>query len=239
MLDIGGESTRPGAKRVDALEQIRRVIPVIEAVRNHAETVVSAIPISVDTTLSEVASAALEAGADAVNDVSAGREDHRIIQLCAAHEAGLVLMHRATPPELDSYSDRYTRPPAYSDVVKAVRRFLGARRDRALAAGIDPGALVLDPGLGFGKSVEQNAELVRRSAELLDLGAPILSALSRKSFVGRTSIPDRASTPEERLPGTIAWSVAHMVTGARLFRVHDVKELTQALRAAWAVLTPP
>jgi dihydropteroate synthase len=241
MLDIGGESTRPGASRVTAPDQIERVVPVIEAIRSHSDDRVSTVPISIDTTLSPVAEAALDAGANAVNDVSAGREDDRLIPVCVAHGAGLVLMHRLRPPGGDRYSDRYeeTAPPHYEDVTRDVRAFLAARRETAIEAGADPTSLVLDPGLGFGKTVAQNAELVRRTDELLDLGAPILSALSRKSFVGRTSIPDRDSTPEERLPGSIAWSVAHLMSGATLFRVHDTLEQARALRAAWAVINGP
>lgn len=233
MLDIGGESTRPGAQRVDAAEQIRRTEPAIRAIRA-AGGVLGAVPISIDTTLTGVARAALDAGADAINDVSAGREDDDLFPLAAERGAGLILMHRAAPPGVDSYSDRYASSPRYSDVVAEVGAFLRARADGAIAAGIDRAAIVLDPGLGFGKSVEQNVELVRRTYELVRLGFPVLSAASRKSFVGRVSL-ERDSAPSERLAGSIAFSVAHFAAGARLFRVHDVREQAEALRAAHAL----
>ncbi len=231
MLDIGGESTRPGAARVGEGEQIRRVVPPIEAIRSAGLDV----PISVDTTRSGAARAALDAGADAVNDVSAGTEDDAMLALCAERGCGLVLMHRLAPPAEDSYSDEYHRAPEYADVVADVRAFLGARLRAATDAGIDASRVVLDPGLGFGKSVEQNLELIERTGELVSLGRPVLSALSRKSFVGRASL-GRESSPGERLAGTLALSAAHLRAGARLFRVHDVAEHAEALAAAWAAI---
>jgi dihydropteroate synthase len=225
IIDIGGESTRPGAARVAAAEQIRRVTPVIEALRASGSTV----PVSVDTTRAEVAMAALKAGADAVNDVSAGLEDPRLLDVVKEFGAGLVLMHRLRPPEGDSYSDRYAQAPTYGDVVRDVTTFL---RDRAAAAmdhGIEHDRIVIDPGLGFGKTVEQNLELIRRTREVASLGFPVLSALSRKSFVGRHAL-GRDSTPDERLPGTLALSLEHLAAGASIFRVHDVAEHAEALR---------
>ncbi len=232
-LDVGGESTQPGAKRVSPEDQCRRILPVIEALRRRGGTAGS-IPISVDTTRASVARAAMDAGADAINDVAAGREDGDILALAAERTAGLILMHRLTVPERDSYSDRYTTPPAYGDVVREVREFLGVRLRAAVDAGVAPEAILLDPGLGFGKTVEQNVALVRRTAELLDLGRPLLSAASRKSFVGRVGL-GRDSDPGERLAGTIAFGVAHWAAGASVFRVHDVAEHVQALRIAAAV----
>jgi dihydropteroate synthase len=233
MLDIGGESTRPGASRIPGDIQIQRIVPAIAALRAGLEPGLQQIPISVDTTLAGVAAAALDAGADAINDVSAGLEDPELLPLVARRGAGIILMHRLDPPQRDSYSDRYTDPPRYADVVAEVREFLAARIDAARRAGIAPESIVIDPGLGFGKTVEQNLELVRRSGELLTLGHPLLSAASRKSFVGRAMGLER-SAPAERLPGSIALSLMHMAAGARLFRVHDVAEQAQALRAAWA-----
>lgn len=227
MLDIGGESTRPGAARVDVKEQIERVVPAIRLIRARGITV----PISVDTTRVAVAAAALDAGADAVNDVSAGVEDDGMLRLIAQHGAGVILMHRLAPPGSDSYSDRYSASPAYADVVGEVTRFLGERLAIAARAGLDPSSVMLDPGLGFGKSVEQNLELIGGTPSLRALGRPVLSALSRKSFVGRVGL-DRESTPDERLASTLALSVVHYQAGARLFRVHDVREHVEALRAA-------
>lgn len=234
ILDIGAESTRPGAQRVDADEQRRRLLPVIRAIRADGIT----IPISVDTTLSAVAAPALDAGADAINDVSGGEEDPGILDLAAQRACGLILMHRLHPPGQDRFSDAYETPPVYSDVVAEVRDALRARADRALAKGCDRASIVLDPGLGFGKSVEQNAELVRAVARLGALGFPILGAASRKSFVARLSMGEHDAEPpppEDRLPASIAFSIALLAGGVRLFRVHDVREQARALRAAWAL----
>jgi dihydropteroate synthase len=242
ILDIGGESTRPGARRVPEGEQIARVVPAIRAIREEGGTLAE-IPISVDTTRPTVAEAALEAGADAINDVSGATEggaggEEGMLALAARHGAGLVLMHRLAPPEQDRYSDRYERPPAYADVVEEVGRALEARAEAALGAGVARGSVVLDPGLGFGKSVEQNLDLVAGTGRLLGAGFPVLSAASRKSFVGRVSRPEAERTaPSSRLAGSLAFSVAHLWAGAMLFRVHDVAAQRAALRAAWAILS--
>lgn len=237
MLDVGGESTRPGAARVSAAEQIARVVPAIRALRARLPQT----PISVDTTLAEVANAALDAGADAINDVSAGEEDDAMLALAAKRRAGIILMHRLRPPGSDSYSDRYANAPAYNGaqgVVGEVRAYLAKRMAEAIAAGIAQEAIVLDPGLGFGKSVEQVLELIRGTPVLRALGRPIMSALSRKSFVGRVGL-GRDSEPAERLAPTLALSVLHLGFGASLFRVHDVREHVEALAAARAISATP
>jgi dihydropteroate synthase len=229
-LDLGAESTRPGTARVPADEQIRRLIPAIAAVRAAGID----LPMTVDTTRAAVARAALDAGADAINDVAAGAEDDAMLALAAERACAIVLMHRLAPPAADRYSDRYDAPPAYpGGVVPAVRAFLAERAGAARAAGVPADRVLLDPGLGFGKSVEQNLELLRATPDLLALGHPVLSALSRKSFVGRLGL-GRDSDPSERLPATLALSVLHLHAGARVFRVHDVAEHRQALDAAWA-----
>lgn len=233
ILDIGGESTRPGASRVPAEEQIRRVVPAIAAIRALTGPA-STIPITIDTTLSAVARAALDAGADAINDVSAATEDPAMLDLAAERRCGLILMHRLLPPDRDSYSDRYTAPPEYRDLVGDVRRYLLERAQAAMARGVARSSIVLDPGLGFGKTVEQNLELVRRTRDLAELGFPILSGASRKSFVGRTASSEPLP-PQDRLGPSIAFSVAHYLTGASIFRVHDVAEQTRALRAIAAL----
>ncbi len=233
MLDIGGESTRPGAQRISIEEQIARVIPVIEAVRR----ALPGIAISVDTTRSEVARRAIEVGADVINDVSGAEEDDAMLGVAAKTGAGLILMHRLAPPDKDSFSDRYESSPKYSDVVACVREYLSARIEAAQFAGVDASAIVIDPGLGFGKSVEQNIELIRRTDELCALGYPVMSAASRKSFVGRVAL-DRDSDPSERLSGSLAVTALHAEEGASLFRVHDVKEHVQALRVIAAVRSP-
>lgn len=233
MLDIGGESTRPGAQRVSTDEQIARVIPVIEAVR-------AALPdtaISVDTTRSEVARRAIEAGADAINDVSGAEEDNAMLGVAAETGAGMILMHRLSPPDKDSFSDRYESAPKYVDVVASVSDYLTERIGAAQRAGVNSTSIAIDPGLGFGKSVEQNIELIRRTSELCALGYPVISAASRKSFTGRVGL-ERDSDPSERLGASLAVTVLHAQQGALLFRVHDVMEHAQALRVFAAVRTP-
>jgi len=227
IIDVGGESTRPGAQRIGAAEQIDRTAPVIEELRRHADVIVS-----IDTTRSAVAEAALDAGAHIVNDVSAGREDDAMLPLAAARGCGIVLMHRLRPPPADSYSDRYDEAPAYGDVVRDVADFLRERAEAAIAAGVGHDAIVLDPGLGFGKSVEQNFELIARTGELVETGYPVLSGASRKSFIGKASAVE---APLQRLHGSIAVSVAHWLAGVRLFRVHDVAAHAQALAVARAI----
>jgi len=228
-LDIGGESTRPGAQRVDAETQIARVMPVIKAIRGAG----IGAPITIDTTLSAVATAALDAGADAINDVAAGREDAGMLKLAADRGCGLVLMHRERPPDADRYSDRYDSPPVEGSVTDRVASMLARRLGAAVEGGVAPEQVMLDPGLGFGKDVAQNMELIRETGRLLEIGRPVLSALSRKSFVGRVSL-GRDSDPSERLEGTLGLSVAHLLGGARCFRVHDVAAHRRALDAAWA-----
>lgn len=228
LLDIGGESTRPGAERVAPDEQIERVVPAVRAIRDAGIKA----PISVDTTRSAVARAALDAGADAINDVSAGEEDDAMLALAAERACGVVLMHRLTPPNQDRYSDQYDRAPAYADVVDEVGAYLCSRLEDAVRAGVAPESVVVDPGLGFGKSVEQNLALIAGTGAIASrTGRPVLSALSRKSFVGRVSL-GRDSDPAERLEGTLALSAAHLLAGARVFRVHDVGEHARALPAA-------
>ncbi len=219
--------TRPGAARVSAAEQIDRVRPVIEAVAGRFD-----VAVSIDTTLGPVARAALDAGARIVNDVSAGTEDPDLLAAAAAGGAGLVLMHRLRPPEEDSYSDRYLEPPVYGDPVAAVAAFLRERIAAAVAAGVPEAAIAVDPGLGFGKSVADNLALVARGQSLLALGRPVLSGSSRKSFIG--AVTDRPD-PADRLSGSLAVAVLHMLAGARILRVHDVGPHVEALAAALAV----
>lgn len=231
MIDIGGESTRPGALRVAADEQIRRVLPVIRALRESGCNA----PLCVDTTLEEVALAALDAGADAINDVSAGEESSGgTFRVAAARGCGIILMHRRVPPESDAYSHAHARDPEYvGGVVAAVRDFLSRRAGAALEAGVDRAAIVLDPGLGFGKSVAQNYELLARARELASLGYPLLCAASRKSFIGAVT---GEAEPRRRLAGSIAIAVMQFIRGVRLFRVHDVAAHVAALRTAAAAL---
>lgn len=239
-VDIGGESTRPGSTSVPVDVQVARVVPVIEQVRR----LVGDGPfISVDTTRAAVASAALQAGADAVNDISAGQDDAAMLGVVAASGAGLVLMHRLKRPAQDAYSHQYGAPsappaPRYGDVVTEVAAFLEARAEVAIAAGIAPASILIDPGLGFGKTPEDNLRLIARTREFVALGHGVMSGLSRKSFTGYASLPPGRATsevppPANRLPATLALSVVHLLAGARVFRVHDVPEHVAALSAAW------
>ena len=219
-IDVGGESTRPGATRVEASEQVRRVVPVIEGLR-----AAGVARISVDTTLSAVAREALRAGATLVNDVSAGTEDAALFAEAAAAGAEVALMHRLVPPGEDRYSDRLEREPVYADVVGDIVAFLRVRIGVAVAAGVPVSRILVDPGFGFGKSVAQNFELLRRLGEFAPLGHRVLVGLSRKSFLGAVaSAPD----PAQRLPATLAAGTLAMQGGAAVLRVHDVAEHAQA-----------
>lgn len=228
IIDVGGESTRPGSARVDAQTQIRRVVPVISRIRSRSN-----VAISVDTTQAAVAEAALEAGADAVNDVSAGAEDPAMFRLVARKGAGLILMHRLAAPGDDHYSDRHSEPPIYDDVVREVASFLLARAEMAMAAGVERECIALDPGLGFGKTVAQNYELLARTGEIAALGFPVLVGASRKSFLGAVS--GRAD-PVQRIVGSVVAAVAAYGGGARIIRAHDVGAHREALLVAQAVL---
>ena len=229
MLDIGGESTRPGAEPVGEAAQIARVAPVILAIRDAG----IACPISVDTTRSAVARAAFEAGADAVNDVSAGTDDPSMLALLADRGAGVILMHRLRRPGDDSWSDRYDDAPAYpGGVVGCVRAYLLERAGAAMAAGIDPEAIAIDPGLGFGKSVAQNYELIAGSGAFVETGHPVVGAASRKSFLGAVT---GIENPRDRVAASVAATVAQRLLGVQLFRVHDVPAQDHGLRVADAV----
>ena len=227
IIDVGGESVRPGARRVRAREQIAGVVPVIRGLRRETDAL-----ISIDTTRSDVAEAALAAGADIINDVSAGTEDERMLPLAVRRRTGLILMHRLRPPEADSYSDRYLDEPVYDDVVATVRLYLLKRVEAAVRLGIHPAAVVIDPGLGFGKSVSQSYRLIAAIGELVGTGHPVLSAVSRKSFLGAVT---GVARPRERVIGSTAVSVIHWLAGVRLFRVHDVAAHREALAVVAAI----
>jgi dihydropteroate synthase len=220
ILDVGGESTRPGAEPVGAGEELRRVVPVIQGLRGLG------CEISVDTSKAHVAAAAIEAGAGLVNDVTALRGDPAMAALCAERGATVVLMHMLGDPR--TMQD----DPRYDDVVMAVKEFLGERLAAAVAAGIAAEDVWLDPGIGFGKTAAHNMELLRRLGELRQLGRPLVIGTSRKSFIGRVD----GSGPGERLGGTIASSVLAAAEGAAVLRVHDVAEVGQALAVAAAIL---
>jgi len=220
ILDVGGESTRPGAEEVGEAEELRRVAPVVR------ELAKGGTDVSIDTSKRAVAEAALDAGATIVNDVTALRGDPEIGPLCAEREAGLVLMHMPGNPR--TMQD----DPTYGDVAEDVKAFLTERADAAVAAGVAEERIWLDPGIGFGKTLEHNLELLRRLGELRELGLPLVIGTSRKSFLGKID----GSPVGERLGGTIASSVLAAAEGADVLRVHDVAEAGQALAVAAAVL---
>jgi dihydropteroate synthase len=219
ILDIGGESTRPGAVEVDEAEELRRTKPVIAGLEGKAT-------ISVDTSKLAVAEAAIGAGASIVNDVTALRGDPEMAALCAERKVGVVLMHMPGNPR--TMQD----DPVYEDVVDDVKAFLVERVEVAVAAGIDEERIWLDPGIGFGKTLEHNLELLRRLAELRGLGRPLVIGTSRKSFIGKVD----GSAVDERIGGTIASTVFAAAEGADVLRVHDVAESAQAMRVTEAIL---
>jgi dihydropteroate synthase len=227
MLDVGAESTRPGAASVSDDEQIARLRPVLTELRDRG--VLATCPVSVDTTSSAVALTALALGAQCVNDVSGGTADPRMLRVIAEQQCGFIIMHRMLAPSADHYSDRMPAPLLAGNGVDGVCDALARLRDDAVRAGVQAARIALDPGLGFGKTVEQNLALIAATPRIAALGHVVMSALSRKSFVGRVGL-GRDSTPEERLPATLAFSLHHARVGARLLRVHDVAAHAAALR---------
>jgi dihydropteroate synthase len=220
ILDVGGESTRPGAEEVGVEEELRRVVPVIQGLEGVKAQ------ISVDTSKAAVAAAALDAGAEIVNDVTALRGDSEMAALCADRGVTVVLMHMLGSPRTMQEN------PVYADVVADVKAFLAERVEVATAAGIAEERIWLDPGIGFGKTAEHNLELLRRLGELRELGRPLVIGTSRKSFIGRVD----GSHAGERLGGTIASSVLAAAEGAAVLRVHDVAEVRQAMAVTTAIL---
>ena len=223
IIDVGGESTRPGAEPVSAEEELRRVQPVIEGLGEAG----TGAQISIDTTKANVARAALDAGASLVNDVSALRGDREMAGVVADSGAECCLMHMLGEPRT------MQRDPRYDDVVDDVKAFLAARLEFAVREGIGERRVLLDPGIGFGKTVAHNLELLRRLDELSELGRPIVIGTSRKSFLGRIA-GERGD--RERLAGTLASNVLALERGASVFRVHDVAPVREALAVAAATL---
>jgi dihydropteroate synthase len=233
LIDVGGESTRPGSLPVEPAEQIRRVVPVLRA----ACARLPGVTFSVDTTRSDVAAAALDAGARVVNDVSAGRDDPALLPLAARRGCPLVLMHMQGTPQTMQLN------PVYSDVTREVADFLRGRLAAATDAGVDPRNVLLDPGIGFGKTVGHNLELLRRLAELASLGRPLVVGTSRKGFIGKVlgeraspaGGPPAADSPA-RLFGTaatVAWAAAN---GAGVVRVHEVGPMGQVVRMVRSIV---
>ncbi|HEX3561397.1 MAG TPA: dihydropteroate synthase [Solirubrobacterales bacterium] len=220
-LDVGGESTRPGAEAVGAEEELRRVAPVVEALAGDG------LAVSIDTSKVAVAEVALDAGAAMVNDVTALRAEPELAGLCAERGTDIVLMHMLGDPRTMQEN------PVYDDVVEEVKAFLAERIEFATSEGIDEERIWIDPGIGFGKTVEHNLELHRRLGELVELGRPIAFGSSRKGFIGKLT----GAEVGQRLGGTIASNVIAYANGAAMLRVHDVKPMREALTVADAILT--
>jgi dihydropteroate synthase len=223
LVDVGGESTRPGSDPVPAGVELIRVIPVIERL------VAVGVAVSVDTMKSEVAAAALDAGARMVNDVTALRHDPRMADVVAAHGAALCLMHMKGEPK--TMQD----DPRYDDVVAEVSGFLEQRVAVAVAAGIDPDSICIDPGIGFGKTLAHNVRLLKELDVICEIGPPVVVGTSRKRFIG--SITGREES--DRVAGTLATSVMALEKGAAIFRVHDVRDNRDALDVAAAIMRLP
>jgi dihydropteroate synthase len=221
VLDVGGESTRPGAEAVSAEEERQRVEPVVAALADAGHEV------SIDTSKASVAEAALDAGAQIVNDVTAFRSDLEMAALCADRNCHVVLMHMLGTPR--TMQD----DPRYEDVVDDVKAFLAERVEHAVAAGVAEERIWIDPGIGFGKTLEHNLVLLRRLGELRDLGRPILIGASRKRFIG--AVTGRAEG--ERIGGTVAASILALERGADAVRVHDVRDVSEAMTTADAIMS--
>lgn len=220
IIDIGGESTRPGARPVSQEEELARVLPVVRGLRREVS-----VPISIDTYKAAIARAALDDGADIINDISALRFDPKMVSLVATEKVPVVLMHMQGTPQT------MQQEPNYGDVVREVRDFLATQLYEAMDAGVMPEAIIIDPGIGFGKTIEHNLELLRGLPVLAALGQPLLVGTSRKAFIGKILDLD----PDERLEGSVAAAVAAALAGANVLRVHDVPETRKAVKVADAI----
>ena len=221
IIDVGGESTRPGSQPIPPEDQIKRTIPVIEKILRQTD-----VPVSIDTTHSAVAEAALDAGAVIINDVSALRDDPKMASLAASHQAAVVLMHRQGNPET------MQKNPTYANVVKEVIAFLAQRVEFARAAGINPNSLIIDPGIGFGKTLDHNLMLIRQISQFHHLKLPLMLGLSRKSFIGKILDLDK---PADRLIGTAAAHAWCIAVNVQILRVHDVAQTIQVAKIIQAI----
>jgi dihydropteroate synthase len=221
IIDIGGESSRPFSKRISVLEEMKRVLPVIEALASRIKT-----PISIDTLKAEVAKEAIRCGASMINDISALRYDPKMAEVAAEAGVPVVLMHMKGSPEDMQIN------PVYKDVTAEVAAFLMERMSYARECGIERGMLIVDPGIGFGKTIEHNLTLIRELAEFKALQAPILLGTSNKSFIGRIT----GKEPSERVIGTMATVAAGVMNGADIVRVHNVKEAVDTVRVIDAIM---
>lgn len=221
IIDVGGESTRPGAKRISAEEEIKRVIPYIQKITNLFD-----IPLSIDTYKAEVARKAIEAGAQMVNDISGLRFDPEMAGVVSLYKVPLVIMHiKGTPRDMQDH-------PHYDSLMDEIISYLREGLKIATVAGINREKIIVDPGIGFGKTVEHNLFILKKLSQLKVLGSPILIGVSRKSFIGKVlNLP-----PEERLAGSLAATCVAVLEGAKIVRTHDVKETREAVDLAEAIL---
>lgn len=222
IIDIGGESSRPGSDPISKEEEMRRVIPVISELRKRIDML-----ISVDTTKSEVAKAALDSGADIINDISSFRFDPRMMTLAAQKEVPVILMHmKGTPKTMQTN-------PHYQDLLREVKEFLKEKLEEVQAQSIKKEKIIIDPGIGFGKSLKDNLILINNLHFLEEFNRPILVGISRKSFIGKIlNLP-----PQERLEGTIASAILSLIHGAHILRVHDVEAVKKAILVAEAIIS--
>ncbi|MCU0535071.1 MAG: dihydropteroate synthase [Hydrococcus sp. Prado102] len=221
IIDIGGQSTRPGAAQIDLEEELNRVIPVIKALREAVST-----PISIDTTRASVAQAAVDAGADIVNDISGGTYDSEMFPVVARLGVPFIMMHiRGTPQTMQQLTD-------YQDLIAEIIQFFEQQIDRATEAGIERSRIIIDPGIGFAKNYAQNLELLRRTNEFKALGLPVLIGASRKSFIGRIL---NQNDPKMRVWGTAAACCAAIAGSADILRVHDVAQISDVCKVADAI----
>ena len=226
LLDIGGESTRPGSAGVSAKEELARVLPVLRALRGRLK-----IPVSIDTQKSDVAEAALDAGAQIINDISGLKSDPRIAEVAARRRVPLILMHMRGEPR--TMQTRGFARDVMKDVTQGLRKSVGIARK----AGVGKSQVILDPGIGFGKSFAQNYELLQKLPQLAKLGYPLLVGTSRKGFLGATlALDGKPVPPEERIWGTAATVTASILSGVHIVRVHDVAEMVQVARVADCLL---
>ncbi|HEX9744475.1 MAG TPA: dihydropteroate synthase [bacterium] len=224
IIDIGGESTRPGSDEVSARVEIDRIIPVIEGL---AELNVN-VPISIDTRKLEVAEVAVKSGATIINDVSALRDSQEMGSFIAENDLGLILMHMLGRPKTMQIE------PSYENVIDEVSDFLEERLSYAESCGVKSDAIVLDPGIGFGKLLEHNLSIINNGASFNKLNRPMLIGPSRKRFIGEIT----GKTVDNREPGTIAACIMALEAGYRLFRIHEVDQVKQAIDVAWALMNP-
>jgi dihydropteroate synthase len=228
LLDIGGESTRPGSADISAREELARVLPVLQGLRGRIK-----IPISIDTRKSEVAAAAIDAGAQIINDISGLRSDPRLAEVAARRRVPLILMQMRGKPRT-MQAGGFARD-VLKDVMQGLRKSVAAARK----AGVAKSQIILDPGIGFGKTFAQNYELLQKLPQLAKLGYPLLVGTSRKGFLGATLAQDgKPAPPDERIWGTAATVTASILSGAHIVRVHDVAEMVQVTRVADCLLDP-